>query len=866
MKNSPRFIIQALAFIFLISACNIGRHHKNKQSLNGQDSLAQAVTYTLDTLRLDEAAFITYKGQGEKSFDLIHTKLAVSFDWKKRRLHGQATLTLTPHFYSQNNLMLDAKGFDIHRIALIQAKDSSTCNFSYDSLRLNIQLPQTFTNKDTIKLYIQYTAKPYERRISGGSAISDDRGLYFINPDGSDPDKPRQIWTQGEPQASSCWFPTIDETNQKCTQQMYITRPAEMISISNGTKCYTIVNKDKSETDVWKMTQPHSPYLFMMAIGDFFQVDDQWRNTPLHYFGDIQYQEYLPEIFGKTPAMLECFSRRLNYDFPWPKYDQVVVHDYVSGAMENTSATVHGEFLQQTSRERLDRNFEDVIAHELFHQWFGDLATADSWTNLTMNESFATYGEYLWNEYAYGTEKAEAGREQDRRTYFSQTANGACYPIVRHYYKQPVELFDAHNYQKGGLVIHALRQQMGDEAFFKTLNLYLTRFAYKNACPTDLQRCAEEVTGKDWGLFFDQWWYAAGHPVLRFTKKYIDSTQSVSILVEQMQEAPALERFEFPLTFEFYTLLGKQTEKVWVNRKFQKFKFQLKAKPLFINTDADHALPLVKKETFTVQELSYKYNHVSTFQDRLEAIKYAADFQGQDLSMSEFYLNGLTDKNDYIREWTNDHLKTRDSLMRTIAINGILDQIKEEQSCLVRSKMIDNLGEMKCFECQDIFVQCCKDSSYEVISSALLALMRVNVLASLREAYPLEKENNKTVAAAVAYLYGQKGTPENYNYFDARLKNPVSKMNDNFIKSFSDYLFRMPENLIEKGLNTLTTIAIQNKDTEVRSAAYFAVARFRKKYDEGKDQDRLLVVKSMLDEIYRSETNARLKERYKQDF
>jgi hypothetical protein len=209
---------------------------------------------------------------------------------------------------------------------------------------------------------------------------------------------------------------------------------------------------------------------------------------------------------------------------------------------------------------------------------------------------------------------------------------------------------------------------------------------------------------------------------------------------------------------------------------------------------------------------------------------------------------------------------TSDSLINVADRYVDLDQIKEEQSCLVRSKMIDNLGEMKCFECQDIFVQCCKDSSYEVISSALLALMRVNVLASLREAYPLEKENNKTVAAAVAYLYGQKGTPENYNYFDARLKNPVSKMNDNFIKSFSDYLFRMPENLIEKGLNTLTAIAIQNKDTEVRSAAYFAVARFRKKYDEGKDQDRLLVVKSMLDEIYRSETNVRLKERYKQDF
>ena len=188
------------------------------------------------------------------------------------------------------------------------------------------------------------------------------------------------------------------------------------------------------------------------------------------------------------------------------------------------------------------------------------------------------------------------------------------------------------------------------------------------------------------------------------------------------------------------------------------------------------------------------------------------------------------------------------------------------RSCMVRAKMISNLGEMKCFECQDIFVQCCKDSSYEVISNSLDALTRVNVLAALREAYYLEKEKNKTVADAVSYLYAQKGTPENYNYFDERLKNPRAKINSSLVQFFSEYLFRMPENLIERGLNTLTAIAIQNKDEAVREKAFYAVARFRKKYDEGKDQDRLLVVKSMLDEIIRSETNVRLKERYKKDF
>jgi len=219
--------------------------------------------------------------------------------------------------------------------------------------------------------------------------------------------KPTQLWTQGETEGSSVWFPTIDTPSERMSQEIFITTRKDFQTLSNGQLVYSNFNDDDTRTDYWKQDLEHPPYLTMMAVGDFKIGRDEWQDSkgrivPVDYYVEPDYANYVFQIFGDTPEMMTFYSELLNYDYPWDKYAQIIVRDYVSGAMENTTATIYGEYVNQTSRELIDDNNETTIAHELFHHWFGDLVTCESWSHLPLNESFATYGEYLWLEHKYG--------------------------------------------------------------------------------------------------------------------------------------------------------------------------------------------------------------------------------------------------------------------------------------------------------------------------------------------------------------------------------------------------------------------------------------------------------------------------------
>jgi len=207
--------------------------------------------------------------------DLLHTALDVRFDWQKQHLLGKATLTLKPVFYPTDSLRLDAKGFDIHKVAMKNGTEETPLEYIYqDSLNLYVNLGKTYTAKDEYTLYIEYTAKPNELNFEGSAAITEAKGLYFINPLGEDPDKPQQIWTQGETESSSCWFPTIDKPNERCTQEIYMTVQDKYKTLSNGELKSSTKKSDGTRTDYWKMDKPHGPYVFIMTIGEFAVVKD----------------------------------------------------------------------------------------------------------------------------------------------------------------------------------------------------------------------------------------------------------------------------------------------------------------------------------------------------------------------------------------------------------------------------------------------------------------------------------------------------------------------------------------------------------------------------------------------------------------
>src|ERR1051325_4393099 len=295
-----------------------------------------------------------------RTIDLLHTKLEVGFDWQKQYLNGKATITLKPYFYPIKEIILDAKGFDVNSVSLV-SNPAKPLAYTNNKTQLTITLDKEYTRNDTLKIFIDYVAKPNERATTAGTAITSDKGLYFINPDGKIKDKPVELWTQGEPESNSAWFPTVDKPNERMTQEIYITIDSahkNFVTLSNGLLISSKTNSDGSRTDYWKQSLPSAPYLTMMTVGDFAVVKDKWRNIDVNYYVEHEYEPYTKLIFGNTPEMLEFFSNKLGTPYPWEKFSQVVVRDYVSGAMENTSAVLHGEFLNQTDREHLDRDYE----------------------------------------------------------------------------------------------------------------------------------------------------------------------------------------------------------------------------------------------------------------------------------------------------------------------------------------------------------------------------------------------------------------------------------------------------------------------------------------------------------------------------
>ncbi|MDO8969664.1 MAG: M1 family aminopeptidase, partial [Saprospiraceae bacterium] len=524
--------------------------------------------------------------------------------------------------------------------------------YDYNNEQITIQLGKTFTRKDEFKIAINYTAKPDEREAFGGSAaITSDKGLYFINADGATKDKPMQIWTQGETESNSFWMPTVDKPNERCTQEMYITVEDKYKTLSNGLMLSSKKNADGTRTDYWKMDKPHAPYLFMMAIGEFAVVKDKWRGIDVDYYVEPKFEPHARDIYPYTVEMLEFFSNKLEYPYPWQKYAQVVVRDYVSGAMENTTGVIFGEFMQKTKRELMDDHMtnEKVVAHEMFHHWFGDLVTTENWANLTLNEGFANYSEYLWIENKYGRDAADEHLMVEQQGYFYSAGDGG-HPLIHFGYENREDMFDAHSYNKGGCALHMLRGYVGDEAFFAGLNRYLKKHEYTDVEVHELRLAFEDVVGQDLNWFFNQWYLGAGHPLLDIEYGWDETTKKASVTVTQSQEGPEVARvFELPVAVDIYDVSGKsRREQIRITKRQQTFLFDSPSKPALLNFDATKSLLCQKNDLHNAQEWAFMFRNAPLFRDRVEAMEA---LQADPSALTQaVYKEALTDKYHGIRQ------------------------------------------------------------------------------------------------------------------------------------------------------------------------------------------------------------------------
>ena len=832
-------------FIVAIALCFAASCSTTKKATADKNS----VSIDLDTLEITASRENPYRASATKDFDLVHTKLEVAFNYSKQQLNGKATITLKPHFYPQYSLTLDAKQFDIHEVSLVTSTTNrEALQFTYDSLELKIQLNRKYEANELLKIYIDYTAKPEESTVGGSEAINEDKGLYFINPIGKDSSKPIQIWTQGETESNSCWFPTIDKPNQKFTDEIYITHLKKYSSLSNGTLISSTPINDSLVTDYWKMDLPHAPYLVMMAIGNFSIIPDRWRDVPVNYYLEAKYAPYAKQIFGNTPQMMEFFSQKLGFDYPWQKYSQVVVRDYVSGAMENTSATLHGEFIQRDSRELLDETYEDVISHELFHQWFGDLVTTESWSNIPLNESFATYGEYLWSEYKYGREYADYKQQENYDKYMDEAKNKNV-DLVRFHYDDREDMFDRHSYEKGGLLLHYLRKTIGDDAFFKSIELYLKTNQFKPVEVHQLRLAFEEVTGKDMNWFFNEWFLNSGHPVLDVN--YSFGADSVYITVEQKHNTDKLLTYELPFRIDVWYGKVVNSYNVTLKRKSQVFAFKAYGKPDLIDFDAERAVLCEKKENKTTENYIFQYRNTPLFVQRLEALKNLVETQKQKPEAKQVLTDAMHDPAFYLRQFAINGLdllkENSDSILATIA-----DLAQQDKVSAVRKSAILKLSKSSsALQYTSLFETTLGDSSYEVAGAALKALNAVDSTKALKAAKQFEKIENRDMAGSVADVYAKQGDARYQNYFESHLRIVTGVIKYSLFYYYANFLTRMNKDVVLNGIKTIEQEGMATDNHFYVDGAKGSLKRIVKSIEEKKrkNQNELSAEKTELKKV-----------------
>lgn len=780
----------------------------NKNSTSSKNNIN---TKTTPVLAAKPPVLGPYQASATRSTDIEHMNLAVRFDYQKQHVIGQATLLCKPYFYAIKSVQLDARGFDIHRVALIKNQDTLNLEYAYQNDKLKITLDTLYTAKRKFTLFIDYTAKPNEIKGLKGKAITDDKGLYFINPLKTDTTKPRQIWTQGETQSNSCWFPTNDAPNEKITQELAITVDDKDITLSNGELMRSKQNADGTRTDFWRQTKPHAPYLVMLAVGEFAKVKDYWRDSvEVDYYVEPQYKPFAKMVFGRTPEMMEVFSKKLGVDYPWDKYSQIVVRDFVSGAMENTSAVVHFEGLQHNEREHLDNTHEDIVAHELFHHWFGDLVTCESWSNVPLNESFATYGEYIWQDEAYGRMEADCEFNNNLRAYLGSKQKHKVEPIRYHYHSRD-DMFDVVSYQKGGAMLHMLRKIIGDDAFFASLKLYLTQNAYKTAELANLRMAFEEVTGQDLNWFFNQWFLKPGHPDVSFGYIYNSNRTEVTITVQQYQQND-WGWYRLPLTADIYTANGTQRVNFTVTDEKQSFTFKTEQPIDFVNVDAERTLVATITDLKQNNELRAQAMRAPLYMDKFYAVKELAKAVPDSLTENDMPLLNYLLTHEFwgVRklgvEYLASFVKNYTSYEAKLATMSVKDS-----SVAVRNACIEVLVDWNGTKHLPTFFAALNDQAYSVVANALGAIAQADTARGLIEAQMQKNTPNSRVQNVVASIVAAYSNQNEVSYFQRMLvKYPTLRRS--YMRYYSQYLIRSSKEIQLDAIAQLKTLYAQVTD------------------------------------------------------
>jgi aminopeptidase N len=523
-----------------------------------------------------------------------HIALDLTLDIPNKSYKGTCTIRLNPVRDGVDRLMLDAVNLQITSVQVAGVVQA----FEYDGEQLDISLQPTTIAGQSIEVAIAY------------QVTQPQRGIYFIAPDADYPEKPVQVWTQGEDEDSRYWFPCLDYPGQLATSEIRVRIPKPYIAISNGE---LIETQDLGNDRIyhWSQQEIHPTYLMTLAVGDFVEFRDEWQGKPVTYYVERSRQDDAVRTMGKTPRMIEFFSKAFGYPYPYPKYAQVCVDDFIFGGMENTSTTLLTDRVLLDERAAIDnRNAESLVAHELAHQWFGDLVVIKHWSHAWIKEGMASYAEILWTTDEYSTDDGIYYRLGETRNYLAEDRSRYRRPIVTHVYREAIELYDRHLYEKGACVYHMIRAELGDELFFKAIHTFVQDNAHKTVETIDLLRAIEKATGRNLQFLFDQYVFRGGHPDYKVAYAWDNDSRLAKVTVTQTQvkegsngNGDGLFDLKIPIGFGDGDGKVSSTFTVRIHEREQTFYFPIPEKPKFISFDVgNHYLKTVTLE-YPIAEL-----------------------------------------------------------------------------------------------------------------------------------------------------------------------------------------------------------------------------------------------------------------------
>ena len=642
-----------------------------------------------------------------REIDQKHIKLELVFDFESQIMKGKATVVFSA-FQPVSTISFDAEEMTISQVT----QGGKPLKFSLTPGKLEVQLPQAIEASTDQEVVIDYLV------------VKPRNGAHFVVPDSSEPQSLKMVWTQCEPEYARFWFPCLDTSTDRITSEIVATVPGSYVVLSNGSLESKKKNDDGTQTWHWSQKQSHVTYLMSVVAGDFEVYEQSWDGIPIQSYVPRGMLEMAPRSFKKTPEMVKFFSQKIGHRYPWPKYAQICVDEYNWGGMEHTSATTLNLGTLHDENAALDGSSDNLVAHELAHQWFGDLLTCKDWAELWLNESFATYFATIWTEHDHGWDAATWDRHEEANAYLGEDARYRR-SIVNYRYTDPNDMFDSHTYPKGGRVLHMLRFELGDEAFWKSINRYVQINQFRTVETADLRKAIADATGQELNWFFDQWIYKGGHPELDIQWSWDDATKAVQLVVKQTQKQDEVTPL-FRFSTEVESAIGDQVErrKIVVSKDAETFQFALPSRPSRVVFDPRDLV--LKTMTFTKsrEELLDQLAHEKNLLPRKQAIEGL-----------KAHINDPSVKVALIKSARNDPfwairriaLQVMSDLNEEAVRNTAIEIARGDGNAAVRSTAIELLGKYPTEEVKrELRGRIENDKSYNVVSTALRVLSAID--------------------------------------------------------------------------------------------------------------------------------------------